>query len=109
MAGKPFSSTKTMKQAVLVRSEQADWFLATQTLFNQVAAFYFEVIQVHPVVLELSGQEVLTALERLTHTTRGNPHPVMPLSQIAPQLPTMFRRAAIHAALGLPVPLRPAW
>lgn len=39
MAGKPFSSTKTMKQAVLVRCEQAGWFLATQTLFNQVTSF----------------------------------------------------------------------
>ncbi|GHO56193.1 hypothetical protein KSB_46680 [Ktedonobacter robiniae] len=100
MAGKPFRSTKTMKQAVLLRSKQANWFHATQTLFNQVASFYFEVIQAHPLILDLSSQEALTALERLTHATKQNPHPVMPLSQIAQELPAMFRRATIHAALG---------
>jgi IS605 OrfB family transposase len=50
--------------------------------------------------LELSNKEALTALEKLTHATEGNPHPVMPLSQIVEDMPAMFRRAAIHAALG---------
>ncbi|HZR44311.1 MAG TPA: transposase, partial [Ktedonobacteraceae bacterium] len=36
-----------------------------------------------------------------THTTKDNPRPVMPLSDaIAADIPAMFRRAAIHAALG---------
>ncbi len=89
-------ATKTIKQK-LGRS----YFAATKTLFNQIAAFYFEVIQAHPTILELSSKEALTALEKLTHTTKDNPHPVMPLSDvIAADLPAMFRRAAIHAALG---------
>jgi IS605 OrfB family transposase len=70
-------------------------------LFNQVAAFYFDVIVAHPGILELSSKEALTALETLTHTTKVNPHPVMPLSDtITADIPAMFRRAAIHAALG---------
>src|SRR5258708_37911223 len=48
----------------------------------------------------LGNQDVLTALEKLTHTTQSNPTPVMPLSQIQEDIPAMFRRAAIHAALG---------
>jgi putative transposase len=52
-------------------------------------------------VLELGNQEALTALEHLTHTTKKNPHPVMPLFEIAEDVPAMFRRAAIHAALGV--------
>jgi len=78
----------------------AAWFAATQRLFNQVAAFYFEVIAAHEVVLDLSAKEALTALETLTHATKENPTPVMPLAEIAENVPAMFRRAAIHAALG---------
>jgi transposase len=51
-------------------------------------------------ILDLSNKEALTALEKLTHTTRRNPHPVMPLSELVEDMPAMFRRAAIHAALG---------
>jgi putative transposase len=70
-------------------------------LFNQVAAFYFSVVQAHPGILDLPTQETLTTLERLTHTTARHPHPVMSLSDaVAAPLPAMFRRAAIHAALG---------
>ena len=55
----------------------------------------------HPGTLDLSSKEALTALEKLTHTTKDNPRPVMPLaSVIAADIPAMFRRAAIHAALG---------
>ena len=76
------------------------WFAANQNLFNQIAAFYFSVIQAHEKVLELGSKEALTALEKLTHTTERNPQPVMPLSEIGEDIPAMFRRAAIHAALG---------
>jgi IS605 OrfB family transposase len=78
----------------------AAWFAATQALFNQVAAFYFQVITAHEGVLDLSTKEALTALETLTHATKKNPTPVMPLAEIAEHVPAMFRRAAIHAALG---------
>jgi Putative transposase DNA-binding domain len=94
-------ATKTIKQALSHKPQHAAWFAVTQMLFNQVAAFYFSVVQAHPAVLDLPTQEALTALERLTHTTARHPHPVMPLSDaVAAPLPAMFRRAAIHAALG---------
>jgi IS605 OrfB family transposase len=93
-------ATITIRQALQYPPHQASWFAATATLFNRVAAFYFQVIQAHEQVLELSSKEALTALEQLTHRTRANPHPVMPLASIAQEVPAMFRRAAIHAALG---------
>jgi IS605 OrfB family transposase len=93
-------ATTTIKQSVQYKPQHVAWLLATQALFNRVAAFYFEVIQVHEKVLELGSQEALTALEKLTHETSRNPHPVLPLSEIGVDIPAMFRRAAIHAALG---------
>ncbi|HXX77627.1 MAG TPA: transposase, partial [Ktedonobacteraceae bacterium] len=93
-------ATTTIKQGLNLSAEHVAWFCAHQALFNQVVAFYFEVIQAHERVLELSSKEALTALEKLTHATERNPHPVMPLSVICEDIPAMFRRAAIHAALG---------
>src|SRR5215470_8359615 len=93
-------ATTTIKQDLNHSTEHGEWFCAQQALFNQVVAFYFEVIQAHERVLELSSKEALTALEKLTHATERNPHPVMPLSAICEDIPAMFRRAAIHAALG---------
>jgi transposase len=93
-------ATTTIKQMVSYRAKHAAWFAANQTLFNQVVAFYFEVIQAHEKILELKTKEALTALETLTHETRKNPNPMMPLSTIGEDIPALFRRAAIHAALG---------
>ena len=93
-------ATTTIKQVLNYQPEHGAWFAATQALFNRVAAFYFEVIQAHEKVLELGNKEALTVLEQLTHATKNNPTPVMPLSDIAEHLPAMFRRAAINAALG---------
>ncbi len=93
-------ATTTIKQGLNHSAEHGAWFCAHQALFNQVVAFYFEVIQAHERVLKLSSKEALTALEKLTHATERNPHPVMPLSTIGEAIPAMFRRAAIHAALG---------
>src|SRR5215469_9883437 len=96
----PAKATKTIKQVLSYKTQHAAWFEQTQALFNTVVGFYFEVIQAHQLVLELSSKDALTALEKLTHATEQNPHPVMPLSEIAHDIPAMFRRAAIHAALG---------
>src|SRR5438874_5884937 len=93
-------ATTTIRQELNYSPHHAAWFAATQTLFNQIAAFYFEVIQAHENVLDLSNKEALTALERLTHATKKNPRPVMPLCEVAQDVPATFRRAAIHAALG---------
>jgi putative transposase len=93
-------ATTTIRQMLNHESVYGTWLHANQALFNRVAVFYFDVIQAHAKILELSNQEALTALEKLTHTTEINPHPVMPLSYIQEDIPAMFRRAAIHAALG---------
>src|SRR5882757_4696912 len=93
-------ATTTIRQVLNYQAEYAAWFAANQTLFNRVASFYFEVIQVHEKVLDLSNKDALTALEKLTHTTQSNPHPVMPLCEIQEDIPATFRRAAINAALG---------
>src|SRR5947209_2067184 len=93
-------ATTTLRQVLNYHPHHTAWFAATQALFNQVAAFYFEVIIAHEGVLDLSNKEALTALETLTHATKENPTPVMPLVEIAEHVPAMFRRAAIHAALG---------
>jgi putative transposase len=76
------------------------WLHANQALFNRAAHFYFDVIQAHIGILDLSNKEALTALEKLTHRTDANPDPIMPLDALQEDIPAMFRRAAIHAALG---------
>ena len=93
-------ATTTIRQMLNSRSDCRAYFAANHALFNRVAAFYFDVIQAHAGVLDLSNKEALTALEKLTHTTELNPRPVMPLSEIGEDIPAMFRRAAINAALG---------
>ena len=93
-------STTTIRQVLSYQPHQAAWFAATQALFNQVVAFYFEVIQAHEKLLDLNNKDALTTLEMLTHTTQKNPSPVMPLEEIGEDLPALFRRAAINAALG---------
>jgi len=72
-------ATTTIKQVLSYQTDHSAWFAANQALFNQVAAFYFEVIAAHENVLDLSNKDALTALEKLTHTTQKNPTPVMPL------------------------------
>jgi IS605 OrfB family transposase len=93
-------ATTTRRSSLNYPSQYADYFAANQALFNHVVAFYFEVIQAHAKVLDLPTKEALTALETLTHATSKNLAPVMPLTQIAQDIPAMFRRAAINAALG---------
>ena len=93
-------ATTTIRQVLNSQADYAAWFAANQALFNRVCAFYFEVIQAHEKVLELGNMDALQALEKLTHTTQRNPHPVMPLCEIQEDIPAMFRRAAINAALG---------
>jgi putative transposase len=93
-------ATTTIRQVLNYQAEYAAWFAANHALFNRVASFYFEVIQAHENVLDLGNQDALRALEMLTHTTKTHPHPVMPLSEVGEDIPAMFRRAAINAALG---------
>ena len=93
-------ATITIRQTISTKLEVQSYFAANHALFNRVAAFYFDVIQAHPGILDLTNKEAVPALEKLTHKTELNPHPVMPLSQIQENIPAYFRRAAISAALG---------
>ena len=92
---------KTFRYHLGFRPQADAWFGATRGLYNRVAAFFYGVLEAHPDVRKLSDQDALTRLEKLTHATRANPAPAHPLTQAIPEdLPAMFRRAAIHAALG---------
>jgi hypothetical protein len=95
-------ATKTIRQPLEHRPTVSAWFVTPQTLFNAVASFYWQVLDAHLGVLDLSSKQALTAVERLILTTGNTPAPVivMPLSAVAEQVPALFRRAAIHAALG---------
>lgn len=97
---KTTSATKTIRQQLAYRPGISEWFASTHELFNRVVAFYFNVIQARLDMLDLSNKEALTALERLTHATKRNPDPPVPLSEVATHIPAMFRRAAINTALG---------
>jgi len=94
------SVTKTVKLKLYRRPETDSFFLTTKELFNRVVSFYFEVIQAHEEILEYPNKQALTILEKLTHRTRQNPEPIIPLEQVSGYIPAMFRRAAINAALG---------
>jgi hypothetical protein len=91
-------ATTTIRQQINLT--QGEWLHANQALFNRVASFYFDVIQAHIGTLDLGNKDAMMALERLTHKTEINPHPVMPLTEVQEDIPAMFRRAAISAALG---------
>jgi hypothetical protein len=93
-------ATKTIQQPLEHRPTVSGWFMTTQALFNAVAVFYWQVLDAHPGLLDLSAKDALTQLERLTLTTAHSPSPVMPFSEVTAQVPALFRRAAIHAALG---------
>ncbi len=93
-------ATKTIQHALVYKPTQSEWFHETHVLYNRVVAFYFDVVNAHEGLLDLSNKEALTALEKLTHATLDNPAPAFPLVEIADSIPAMFRRAAINAALG---------
>ena len=54
-------ATTTIRQGMDYQPEHAAWFAANQVLFNQVAAFYFEVIQAHENALMWSRVPALKA------------------------------------------------
>lgn len=91
---------KTQRNRLEYRPRISPWFVTTQTLFNELMAFYFEVIQAHELPLQLGNEDVLRAIEKLTHETQHNPDPVMPDTRISAQVPAYFRRAAINVAIG---------
>jgi L-amino acid N-acyltransferase YncA len=64
-------ATKTLRQPLEHRPDVSLWFTTTKSLFNQVAAFYWQVLNAHPAMLDLPAKETHTRLEQLTHTLRS--------------------------------------
>jgi len=86
---------------LLRRSTVVDrWCHETAVLFNRVVEFYFNVMEQHQEILDLKAKEALTSLEALTHRTRHNQTPAIPLDSVLDKIPAVFRRAAINVAVG---------
>ena len=76
-----------------------DWFKQTQSLFDAVLAFYYQLLERQPEALELSNQNLLRHLELQTIPKRDGSQPETPLPY--EKVPLYFRRGAINAAISL--------
>ena len=76
-----------------------DWFKQTQSLFDAVLAFYYELLEKQPEALSLSNQNLLRHLELQTIKQRDGTPPESPLP--FEKIPLYFRRAAINAAISM--------
>lgn len=50
-------ATKTIQHALVYQPAHGEWFAATQALYNRVVAFYFEIINAHEGLIDLSNKE----------------------------------------------------
>lgn len=92
---------RTRRDEIIACPGLAHWYAETKALYNRIVAFYFELYQAHPGLLDLDPQAALTQAEKLTHRTKNNPVPLWPLVDAIPaDIPAMLRRAAINAARG---------
>lgn len=96
-----YSTTTYRKQFY---SKHLDWMKQTKKLYNEVLAFYYQILMDRPHLLSLSGYELLRTLEILTVGTKemktAGDLPELPLLDF-PKLPLYFRRAIINAAIGM--------
>ena len=76
-----------------------DWFKQTQSLFDAVLAFYYELLECQPEALSLTNQNLLRHLELQTIKQRDGTQPETPLP--FKKIPLYFRRAAINAAISM--------
>ncbi|QCT70875.1 hypothetical protein [Eubacterium maltosivorans] len=76
-----------------------DWFKKTQSLFDAVLAFYYELLERQPEALSLTNQNLLRHLELQTIKQRDGTPPETPLP--FERIPLYFRRAAINAAISM--------
>ncbi|WP_195268810.1 hypothetical protein [Eubacterium sp. 1001713B170207_170306_E7] len=76
-----------------------DWFKQTQALFDDVLAFYYQLLEKQPEALSLTNQNLLRHLELQTIKQRDGTLPEMPLP--FEKIPLYFRRAAINAAISM--------
>ncbi len=76
-----------------------DWFKQTQSLFDDVLAFYYKLLEKQPEALSLTNQNLLRHLELQTIKQRDGTPPETPLP--FEKIPLYFRRAAINAAISM--------
>ena len=76
-----------------------NWFKQTQSLFDSVLAFYYELLEKQPEALSLTNQNLLRHLELQTIKQRDGTPPETPLP--FEKIPLYFRRAAINAAISM--------
>ena len=76
-----------------------DWFKKTQSLFDAVLVFYYELLERQPEALSLTNQNLLRHLELQTIKQRDGTQPETPLP--FKKIPLYFRRAAINAAISM--------
>ena len=76
-----------------------DWFKQTQSIFDAVLTFYYELLEKQSEALTLTNQNLLRHLELQTIKQRDGTSPETPLP--FEKIPLYFRRAAINAAISM--------
>ena len=84
---------------VQLNYKHLDWFKQTQSLFDDVLAFYYKLLEKQPEALSLTNQNLLRHLELQTIKQRDGTLPETPLP--FEKIPLYFRRAAINAAISM--------
>lgn len=82
--------------------EQKEWLVQTNEMYNQVLAFYYEVLKAETTLSELtSKQQILRQLELLTIGARGQSKSEVKYPLPYKKVPLYFRRAAANDAIRL--------
>ncbi len=80
-----------------MRTKHVEYLVKTQELYNELVKFYYDLYLDHLAGEQLSSQELLRALEKLTVVGRDKQE--VPYLLPWKKVPLYFRRAAINAAV----------
>ena len=86
----------TTKKFVL-RCNHKDWLDKTETLYNEILQFYYQLYLEQQAQLNGNSQQIMRSLEQLTIVGRDKKEVPYPLPW--EKVPLYFRRAAINAAI----------
>lgn len=89
---------KTLRYNLVVTEDTGILLTETTEQYRKVLSFFLQVFQEHQELLEIT--DWLTAIEKLTHRTAQNPHPLYSFDEMFPNYPSGMRRAAIAEAYG---------
>lgn len=95
MESKTYYATTTKR--FILRTKHQDWLVETQTFYNEILAFYYNLYLKMSDFHEEGGQRVMRELEKLTIVGRDKQEVLYPLPWC--KVPLYFRRAAINAAI----------